>query len=561
MASALLSILLLAAQSGAAAEPKASPQDLLRQMEELYLKSSPAHPLMSKKKDEQLRAFSKAFRAHGLHAVRPLAWYVGASKRPLKVRLYAAVFLGLLGEPAALPALKARILDPLEDAGLRSTALLSAGSLGLPPAQIRPLLDRCAADSEPEVLRREALAQLSWLGTERVAQAEQAAKRAGPDPEGLALGSAAHAVSALGRAKAAGAEEALLRLLRYYKKGSKLRRRVLSAITRRRLIEKLSDRTLSRIELNTLTDILADERGSAALQAARLLGALRDERSTPALVQTAASAADPALLAELAETLAAIGSPPAVQALQTLSSGLVSDPRFAARDDGPDTRAYALRVQNAAQTAGIAVTIAAEPTTPAEPVAAQPPKKKRRPRLVAAEKTTLPFLYAGWPGNGKPKLAWNGTADKLRLSPQPDRAAPATVAAALEPGAPIAFDDSVVITRAPGLVRANKKVVLEARAFGVMVSVSQPRYEQPPAAVPLEFLEGDQLEVLSYRADGLCFVRRDYNVYLAPCPQHDRARFTILREPDTEWWLHLRTPHYAGWFFAEQEGIDFLPRW
>ena len=102
--------------------------------------------------------------------------------------------------------------------------------------------------------------------------------------------------------------------------------------------------------------------------------------------------------------------------------------------------------------------------------------------------------------------------------------------------------------------------------MGSLVRVSRERYEGSAVLRKLQFLRGDQVEVLSYLSEGKCFLRRDFIVYLAYCPQDDRTNFSLLRMPDSEWWLHVSITDkegkaQAGWFYAEQEGIEFLPRW
>jgi len=66
-----------------------------------------------------------------------------------------------------------------------------------------------------------------------------------------------------------------------------------------------------------------------------------------------------------------------------------------------------------------------------------------------------PFRYMGWPGAGRPKLAWDGTAEALALRRAPDRSEAVAAAASLSSGQALEFDRSLVITRLPGRARAR----------------------------------------------------------------------------------------------------------
>lgn len=133
-------------------------------------------------------------------------------------------------------------------------------------------------------------------------------------------------------------------------------------------------------------------------------------------------------------------------------------------------------------------------------------------------------------------------------------------AMALEAGTKIRYDDSRVVTLAPGKARVRRKTELETRHMGAVERLSRERYDGPAARRTLRLRQGEQMEVLSYRAEGLCFLRLGREVYEAPCPQNDRKRFEMIEEPDVEWWLHMGQEGRTGWFYAEGEGIDFLSR-
>ncbi|MFH1724415.1 MAG: HEAT repeat domain-containing protein [Elusimicrobiota bacterium] len=579
----------LTAASGTAAESPPSAQDLMGEMERLHSARRSEHPLDARELDKRLAAFGVRFRKLGSDAVPLLGWYAGRRERPLKLRLYAAAFLGLIGDPGALRPLTSLVRDPDEDPGLRSAALQSVGSLRLSEADLRPILDEAAHPSNPPAVVREALAQLAWTGTVEVGRISRIAKRNGPDPQGLDRGAAAHAAAALGRSPSPKADAALFDLLRHFKKGSPLRPRALAALERRHLVAGPGGgvsrgRRLTRRDMRTLTSLLAEEEGETALMIARLLGGVGDRRATPALARSLRTSQDPAFLAEAAQALAAIGDPAASEALARLNDGLIRDPRFRPRPAAPDPRPHASRIEKAAALFARAAEPPPAPeeeappaARPAEDEAAAPakapgakpppaPAEDRRahaplpPRETPAGGEAARFRYEGWPGEGKPNLRWNGSVASLLLRTAPGRASPGAGSAALKSGESIPFQESAVLTITPGRARARREVVLDAREMGPVERLSREGYAGAAVRRRLRLREGRMLELLSYRAEGLCFVRHEGTVYEAPCPHNDREHFEIIEEPDVEWWLRAEVSGLSGWFPAEQEGIDFLTR-
>ncbi len=313
---ALAASLAGAAPSGLNAAPRTqalSVGEILTAMEKTQRAQRGVHPLEARDLEGELRSLSRKLRKHGSIAVRPLGAYLRDKQKPLKIRLYTAAALGLIGDLRAMPALRARARDPKEDEGLRSAALQSLGTVGLPAAELRPLLEQAAREGNPETLRREAFAQLAWIGTRDLGLAEKAAKRFGPGPSGPRGVSAMHAISSLGRSRLLGADEKLFKLVRYFRARSAARSKALGALTRRLMLDAPQDenmrRKLSRREIETLSKIPSEEEGPAALQSARLLGWIGDKRATPKLVRVLKTAQDPVRLAETAQALSAIGDP------------------------------------------------------------------------------------------------------------------------------------------------------------------------------------------------------------------------------------------------------------
>jgi len=529
----------------AAPAPKAkprTPQDALREMELLCAQQAKLHPADAGPLEARLEAYAVEFRSFGRKATPLLSWYIRNPERPIKIRVYAASFLGMIKDPASLPAMKACVRDPDEDPGLRSAALLNIGSLGLPPRDLRPFLEEAADLKNPEPVVREAFSQLSDIGCSDAKLAARAAKRHGSDPQGAEAATAAHAVLALSRCPSKDADPALLKLLRYFKKGSALRGKVLSGLTWRWLAAKpvdLKPKSLSSDDIDDITDVATQEKEVPALQACRLLGGLADKRATAGLVRALDRVQDPMVVAEAAQALASIGDPRAAEPLRRLHLGLPSDPRFSAAKP-LDPKPYALTIQRAAELFG-------EPTQEQAPAEPAPPK-------------ALAFRYEGWPGSRWPRPSWSGDVESLSLLESPRRGSKVSAAFKPSAGAVLEFDESWVITVTPGRARAKRAVTLDARQLGAAAELTRAKYGGPAVRKDLALREGDRIEVLSYREEGQCFLRSGRQVYLAPCPQDDPAAFDMLEEPDVEWWLHAKLLAGQGWFESKNEGIEFLQR-
>ncbi|TPW19089.1 MAG: hypothetical protein FD126_3037, partial [Elusimicrobia bacterium] len=116
-----------------------TPQQLVTEMEQLAAAQSGEHPLAARDLDSRLAAYGPRLNALGTRSVPLLAWYLRQDERPLKVRLYAAAVLGLVGDPGALKSLRLTAEDAGADPGLRAAAVQALGSLRLAPHELRPL--------------------------------------------------------------------------------------------------------------------------------------------------------------------------------------------------------------------------------------------------------------------------------------------------------------------------------------------------------------------------------------------------------------------------------------
>lgn len=534
--------------AGQAAHPDAG--SILRTMEEIASKQRKADPIESRSLEDKLRELGERVRALGPEAAPALSSCLSDGKKLLKIRLYAASLLGLLGDPGSYAVLKGRILDAREDPGLRSAALQAACSLRLDAPACRAPAEAALRDpSAPEMLAREALLQLSRCGAEDTGLMLILAKRYGPAPEGHLLDSATHALRALALSKTRSQRE-LFSLLGYFKKGSEARLRTLEALASRKMV--VSD--MEPGELHILRSIALEDPLCGA-EAARQLGELRDPGSVDALVRALRTQDKPRTLAEVAQALANIGDASAAKPLAALSASMHQDPRFA--QDGPEEyRQHAVRVQMAAD-------FLASPTpgryeTPQER-ALRLPKQEKTGAPVGAP--TGPFSYEGWPGEGAPQPVFSGALESLALYPEPDSAAEPARSHPLQKGRPLSVEGSLVRTLLPGILRARKEMELPLRDLGDSRPLSAAEYSGPAEKPRVRLRVGEALEILAYRPQGACLLRRGTRIYEGECLSGAAQEiFSPVSDPKTEWWLKTTVPGASGWFRSDDPAVDFLQR-
>lgn len=546
MLAGLLLATLLAGPAGASsstAEPAGSvplpvvqgptPQQLVGEMEQLAAAQSGGHPLAARDLDSRLAAYGPRLKALGVRSVPLLAWYIRQDERPLKVRLYAAAVLGLIGDPGSLKALRLTAEDAQADPGLRAAAVQAMGSLRLAPHELRPLLDPLALGGPPAV-RREALVQLAGTGTDAPRRLLAAAKSFGAAPRGADAAAAEAAADAIGRSPSSEAEGVLVDYVRFLKAGAPPRARALTALARRSGAGRPFKPT--RAQLDVLRAAPFEERGPAALTATRLLGQLGDRRATATLTTLLKAAPDAAGAAEAAQALAALGDPAGRAPVAALAAGLAADPRFDGTTGAPDPKPLAAAVEAALRAFD-------------DPAAA-----KARPASPAAPDT---FVFEGWPGLGAPQALQSGEAPVvLRLEPRRD--APAGARLPRAGGATLRLRGSAVLALRPGWARARKALTLRARAFGPVARLTRAEAEAPKAEAELALAQGEQVETLVPRGGGLCLVRRGLVVYEAPCPELDRESFDVLSESVSEWWLDLDHAEGRGWVHADDPALTIL---
>jgi hypothetical protein len=164
------------------------------------------------------------------------------------------------------------------------------------------------------------------------------------------------------------------------------------------------------------------------------------------------------------------------------------------------------------------------------------------------------------PSSEVPFPTWGGRRDSITLRLDPEDDAP-TSDVSLSKGRPIPVIGSLVVTLEPGRMRAKMPVVYECRALGLEHPerpLSRADYQGPLARHQLHVKEGETLEILAYRPDGACFLRRRGRIYLGDCLTKEAGEnFEIITEPKTRWWLQTKFSGVKGWFSADDDGINF----
>ncbi|MFA6092413.1 MAG: HEAT repeat domain-containing protein [Elusimicrobiota bacterium] len=520
----------------AAPSPQERAQAALRAMEGLALRQAEADPLDQLALERQLKDFAREFRSIGPSADPALISYLEDKSRPRKIRSYSVVFLGMLQDPAAWPALKDCVADRREDVGLRALCLQSAGALRIDIRPRRSLAEEWAFSAKaPESLVREALGILAETGSADTEKLEKSARKYGSSPVGLRELFARNAVAALAASRGP-SEAALLRLALYFRKGSTLRSDSLTALRIRK--PKSADLPEDAVEL--LTPILLRDIGRPSLETARLFGEFGDPKTLRALLE-ALKIKDPSTIAEAAQALQRLGDPAAAAPLARLSEGLISDKRFSPRP-GLDTRDLAARIQKAAE-------FFLEAKNEAKEASQSAP--------APASASFAPFHYEGWPGAQAPMPVWNGRAQILTLHKEPSSDSPSS-SSQPQSRRSLPVLSSLVVLKDPGTLRARRDLSVGLRDLGPDRPLKASDYGSPVLRMRLPLKEGQTLEILAYRPEGACFLRSERRLYLGECLTEAADKdFSVLAEPKVEWWLKTRTGTAEGWFSSDEIGVDF----
>ena len=285
--------------------------------------------------------------------LKPLGWKaapaLGAAaqelKRPMKVRLLAVSFLGLIRDPAAFPPLEDILLNREQAPIVRSLAAQSLPGLGAPDGSVSKVL--CAALAQ-EDLPREVLADvllsLSRLGCPDPAALTRIVRSFGPRPgeKDLMLVKAAFAV--LGRSRGVDSGKTILALVSYFPPLGAARAAAIMALDARRTEIAI---WLAPEALPVVTEALRSESGrwETMIPLINIATALGPE--TGLALSRLTKHPDAEVLAEAAEALVVFKRIEAIPALDAVVAGAMNDPRFSPKEGRPDPAVSLARLEKA----------------------------------------------------------------------------------------------------------------------------------------------------------------------------------------------------------------------
>lgn len=295
--------------------------------------------------DMGLEALGRELTPHSWKAAAPLAVFARDIEKPPKVRLFAAAFLGLLGDPASYEPLTALLLDRGQDPDVRSAAAQGLGALDIPPEpKRRSLCAALALPDSPRGLVDDVLVPVSRLGCADDAPLERAARAYGPRPSGRDLETVRRAAAALGRSRGEDPARALLRLLSYFPARGGARAAVIAALPDKKL--ELAG-LVAKEAWPVLRDALRSETGETTSMLALIpLAAEFPAFGGPALLPLTAHP-DAEVLAEAAQALAKLEFAEALPPLEAAVAGALGDPRFSPKQGRPDPARTLARVEAA----------------------------------------------------------------------------------------------------------------------------------------------------------------------------------------------------------------------
>lgn len=295
--------------------------------------------------DRRAQALSSELKPLGWRAAPALGAAVQDLKRPEKVRLYAASFLGLIRDPAAFAPLEDIMLNQEQPATVRALAAQSLPGQGATDASVSKALCLALAQEDlPREVLEEVLLSLSRLGCPDPGALSRVARAYGTRPGKKDLALVAAAISVLGRSRGATSGKALLELVGRFPALGDSRAAVIMALDARRseIAAWLAPETAPVVAEALLSE---SSRRDTMIPLIRLAAALGPE-TAPALSRLTKHP-DAEVLAETAEALAALGRVDAIPALDAVVKGAMSDARFSPQEGRPDPAVTLTRIENA----------------------------------------------------------------------------------------------------------------------------------------------------------------------------------------------------------------------
>lgn len=508
--------------------PKPAPdrvQAVLAEMDALARAEENGRTLEARAAERKLRGYGRELKLLGPQAVSALGAALRENGRPLKLRLYCAAILGLLGDPGGFVPLRDAALDTWTDPGLRSAGLQALAGLRVGEREKRRVLDQALADTNaPAQVWREALAQLADLGTDDPSGVARAAER-----DDFREQDGRNAVAAVAGSPVTGAG---LRVFELLPRLAGLPAAEADALG---FLAQQPRLAVGPRESDVVFEILRRGHGRSAALAARVASRLSALEAADEL-KRALRSRDPEVVAEAAEGLARLKDPKAASALQALAGQLESDRRFLARP-GVDGPAYAARVFEASQ---MTLPSGVDRPWPKPKASAPPPQAASALPVPQAEQRKAAFRLDGFPGEKRPLVRWRGGTATLYERPDPD--APSK-RVELDEGE-LEWDFSVVWTLEAGRATVRRPLELDVQDLGPFTGRLEAK-AGAPRKVKLE--PGTELQVLGVRAGGSCYVRRADELFDMECPQYYPGPYEVRGAPVTEWWVRVKAGGTAGW--------------
>lgn len=161
---------------------------------------------------------------------------------------------------------------------------------------------------------------------------------------------------------------------------------------------------------------------------------------------------------------------------------------------------------------------------------------------------SVAFTSELWPGEGIPVIELQRVVLPVHAEPDPESAVVDSLRGRV--GQRVKFDSTRYQTLTTGLITPHRPFTLRGRNLGDVRQLAPDEYyrsDAPEISLPVSPV--DTIDFLQYRAEGTCFVRYQGHVIDAqPCPGFGRESVTVVRDPVTRWWIHVRgTGGVSGW--------------
>ena len=163
-----------------------------------------------------------------------------------------------------------------------------------------------------------------------------------------------------------------------------------------------------------------------------------------------------------------------------------------------------------------------------------------------------------WPEEGIPKF--QALRSDLRLHNRPSRLSRHKGNLRVDDGSYVPFDGFRYRTLTPGRVLVKQPSQLGGRSFGPTAYLSKEAYYNGPTTRwRANFVAGDEIEYLQYRAEGSGLIRWDGNcIALDYCPWlGDDESFQLIADPDVEQWLQVsQDDRTLGWLLVSADELE-----